>query len=275
MNFLLLSIIVPVLFLVSACASTQDGVGSIYARQNRLEAEVKELSDKLSLTDDGTGDLKTDSNIADQVFQIEVKIYDVEQRLSLFEKQLNTIINNMKKGETGSVQLPEFPDPQTKNDTHTLSDSLQNNVKKQVTGRVKQGVKTNSDMKSGENPEAKLKDAYEDTDLGKYASARRKFRSFLREYPSSQKGADAAFMIADSYYREGLYEEAVLEYQEFIDKYPNDSRVPLAYLRQPLSLMELGKKEQARLFFEILIDKYPKSQEAKEARKLIPKLRKR
>ncbi len=278
MNFLLFSIIVPVLLLVSACVATQDDVGGIYARQNRIEAKVKQLSDKLDSIDGGADELNTDPNIADQVFQLEVKIYDVEQKLSLFEKQLNTIIKN---GEIESFQLPRFPDLQNKDDTHALPGSLQDNAKKQVKGRVKQVVRTRSEQKeksetkSEKNPEAELKDAYRDTNLGKYASARRKFRSFMREYPSSQRGADAAFMIADSYYKEGLYEEAVLEYQEFIDKHPNDSRVPLAYLRQPLSLMELGKKEQARLFLEILIDKYPKSREANEAKKLIPKLRRR
>lgn len=79
-------------------------------------------------------------------------------------------------------------------------------------------------------------------------------------------------MIADSYYREELYEEAVIEYQEFIYKYSDDQRVPLAYLRQGLSFIELDKIEQARLFLKTLVDEYPDSKESDMARKLISEL---
>ena len=82
----------------------------------------------------------------------------------------------------------------------------------------------------------------------------------------------SSYWIAESYYREGQFEESILEYQRFIDTYPKDERVPLAYLKQGLSLVEIGKKEEANLFFQTLIDKYPNSDEAKTAKEKISEL---
>ncbi len=86
--------------------------------------------------------------------------------------------------------------------------------------------------------------------------------------------ADALYALADSYYRQGEFEEAILEFQKFIDMAPNHRRIPSAYLKQGLSLIYLGRAKDARFFFETLIDKYPDSEEAAVAReklKLIEK----
>src|SRR5574341_2509159 len=80
------------------------------------------------------------------------------------------------------------------------------------------------------------------------------------------KSPDDLYRTAESYYREGKFEEAVLEFQRFIDTYPQDSRVPPSYLKQGLSLIKLGRQEEAKFFLETLVDKFPESEEAKIAK---------
>lgn len=279
MKFLLLStIIFPVVILTSACVAKQDDLSSIYARQNRLEAMVKRLSENMGSLDGGRGEVRIDPDISDRVFKLEVRIYDIEQKLSLFEKQLDALIKSSGNKDLKSIQLPKFPAPRPRSEARPTFDPLQDNREERVTQEVEErddavsGSEQKVGMRDVANSEEELEEAYKDSRLGNYASARKKSRNFLREYPSSRRSDDATFMIADSYYREGLYEEAVIEYQEFIYKYSGDQRVPLAYLRQGLSFIELDKIEQARLFLKTLIDEYPDSKESDVARKLISEL---
>ena len=113
---------------------------------------------------------------------------------------------------------------------------------------------------------------YTDLSEGNYGGSREQFKLFLSKYPDSSKASDATYWIAESYYRQGEFEEAILEYQKFIDSYPKDDRVPLSYLKQGFSLIEIGREEEAKLFFQTLIDKYPKSEEASTAKEKIREL---
>jgi len=88
----------------------------------------------------------------------------------------------------------------------------------------------------------------------------------------SAKSPDALYQIAESYFREGKFDDAVLQFQNFIDTYPDDRRVPISYLNQGLSLINLGRKEEAKFFFQTLIDKFPGSEEAKKAREKLKEI---
>ncbi len=83
---------------------------------------------------------------------------------------------------------------------------------------------------------------------------------------------DAIYLKAESYYKEGKFEDAILEFQIFIDNYPQDSRVPLSYLKQGLSLINIGRKEEAKFFLQTLVDKFPESAEAKIAKEKLKEL---
>ena len=80
------------------------------------------------------------------------------------------------------------------------------------------------------------------------------------------KSPEALYRVAESYYREGKFEEAILEFQSFIDTYPQDKRAPDSYLKQGLSLIKIGRKDEAKFFLETLVDKFPESEEAKIAK---------
>lgn len=253
MKFLLISIVAVVVLFTASCVVTQDDVGGIYARQSRLERKVDKLL-KQQRSGSGESDLNRDVDrdvdLSNQLFQLEIKVYDLERKVLLFEKQADNIKNDVSDKDVVPVpplSLPALNLPEIDED-----------VQEQSEQPTKQELE-----------EALFEAADKDVALGNYANARQKFRSFLRQYPNSSKKPDAAFLIADSYYNEGFYEEAILEYQNFIDGYKDDPRVPLAYLRQPLSLIKLNKEEEARLFLQILIDKYPESSEANEAKKLM------
>ena len=244
---LLLAISIVSLY-ISSCVATQDDVGGLYARQNRLEAKVDRLSKRMRSNFIGTVS-GGDSEINDQVFQLETKVYDLEQKISMLENQIDYLEGNLQGEGVRPAPPPNAPHVATASPPgYRIPPSpSRENVPQQTQQQEQQQVEAVEEI-------TQFDVAYQEFTQGNYAKSRQNFRVFLQEDPKSSKAPDATFWIADSYYREGLYEEAILEYQSLIDIYPRDSRVPLAYLKQGLSLMKLNKNEEAKLFLQTLID---------------------
>ncbi len=251
--YLIAVVIVLPLYLAS-CVATQDDVGGLYARQNRLEAKVDKLSKEVNVVA-GKGYSSNSDNreVSNQVFQLESKVFDLEQQISKMEYQIQLLEENLTSVEVSTLKYRPVPTQQRPRPSQVEAES--------------------ATILEPEIKEPTLFDiGYKNFNNGNYAQARQNFRAFLREDPKAKQAPDATFWIADSYYKEGLYEESILEYQRLIDVYPRDPRVPLAYLKQGMGLMKLNKDEEAKLFFQTLIDKYPGSPESDEAEKKISKL---
>jgi tol-pal system protein YbgF len=251
--YLIAVVIVLPLYLAS-CVATQDDVGGLYARQNRLEAKVDKLSKEVNaVAGKGYSSNSDNREVSNQVFQLESKVFDLEQQITKMEYQIQLLEENLTSVEVSTLKyrpVPTQPRP--------------------TPGQVKAESVT---ILEPEIKEPTLFDiGYKNFNNGNYAQSRQNFRAFLHEDPKAKQAPDATFWIADSYYKEGLYEESILEYQRLIDVYPRDPRVPLAYLKQGMGLMKLNKDEEAKLFFQTLIDKYPGSPESDEAEKKISRL---
>jgi len=251
--YLIAVVIVLPLYLAS-CVATQDDVGGLYARQNRLEAKVDKLSKEVNVVA-GSGYSSNSDNreVSNQVFQLESKVFDLEQQITKMEYQIQLLEENLTSVEVSTLKsrpVPTQPRPRPVQVEAESATILEPEIKEPTLFDI----------------------GYKNFNNGNYAQARQNFRAFLREDPKAKQAPDATFWIADSYYKEGLYEESILEYQRLIDVYPRDPRVPLAYLKQGMGLMKLNKDEEAKLFFQTLIDKYPGSPESDEAEKKISRL---
>ncbi|MEM7007665.1 MAG: tol-pal system protein YbgF [Thermodesulfobacteriota bacterium] len=225
------------------CVATQGDVSSVYARQTRLEAKMERLSQQVNALQTGgvSGGGGADIQLREQVAQLETQVKDLNRSYASLEARVN------QGGPTG---LPTPPGPPPI------------------------GTEGGSELPSlnVESEEYIFNQGYTELSEGNYSGSREQFKLYLSKYPNSSKASDATYWIAESYYRQGEFEEAILEYQKFIDSYPKDDRVPLSYLKQGLSLIEIGREEEAKLFFQTLIDKYPQSEEAKTAKEKIREL---
>ena len=260
--YLIVAVITLPLFLAS-CVATQDDVGGLYARQNRLEAKVDKLSKEVNVVaGKGYSEQSDSREVSNQVFQLESKVFDLEQQIAQLENKIEFLETNMDSVVANSISSRPAPTPRP---VQPIPRPTQGQVESESVAVLEPEVE--------KFKEPTLFDiGYKNFNDGNYAQSRQNFRAFLREEPKAKQAPDATFWIADSYYREGLYEESILEYQRLIDVYPRDPRVPLAYLKQGMGLMKLNKDEEAKLFFQTLIDKYPGSPEADEARKKISEL---
>jgi tol-pal system protein YbgF len=106
----------------------------------------------------------------------------------------------------------------------------------------------------------------------RYAEARQKFDTFIREFPKNPLVPNSYYWIGESYYAEKKYEDAILSYETVIKKYSNDNKVKAAMLKQGFAFIELGDKKTGKVILERLIEKYPRSAEAEMAEKKIAEI---
>ncbi len=111
------------------------------------------------------------------------------------------------------------------------------------------------------------KDAYETYHKGDLEGARRKFETFLKQYPNTELSDNAQFWIGETYYLRKDYERAILEYEKAIVKYPEGDKIPAALFKQALAFLELGDKTNAKNLLKRVIEKYPQSDQAEAAKK--------
>jgi tol-pal system protein YbgF len=111
------------------------------------------------------------------------------------------------------------------------------------------------------------KDAYETFQKGDLEGARRKFETFLKQYPNTELSDNTQFWIGETFYLKKDYEKAILEYEKAIVKYPEGDKIPSALFKQALAFLELGDKTNARNLFRRVIERYPQSDQAEMAKK--------
>jgi len=99
-----------------------------------------------------------------------------------------------------------------------------------------------------------------------------RFREFLQTYPASDYADDAAYWMADCYYKMGNYKIAVLRFDDVVRRHPTSDKAPEALYRQGEGLLHLGATEAAETAFQRVINEYPDSRRAREARRQLEAL---
>jgi outer membrane protein assembly factor BamD len=112
-----------------------------------------------------------------------------------------------------------------------------------------------------------------------YEDARIVFNQILEEAPDSRERILALRLLADSYYKEQLYDEAKLSYRKFRELYPTNKYADHALYFQAMSdfrQVDIAQRDQSRTHnaleeFNQLIADFPKSPFTQKA---IPKVKK-
>jgi tol-pal system protein YbgF len=117
------------------------------------------------------------------------------------------------------------------------------------------------------------RDAYETFQRGDQEGAKKKFETFLKQYPNTELSDNAQYWIAEIYYQKKDYERAVLEYEKVTAKYPEGDKVPAAMFKQALAFIELGDRANGRNILKRVMERYPHSDQADMARRRLEGLK--
>ena len=95
------------------------------------------------------------------------------------------------------------------------------------------------------------------------------FRKFLQTYADSAYADDAAYWMADCYFKDGDYRTAVLRFDDVAARYPTGNKAADALYRQGEALLRMGPRfgKAAGEAFERVLREYPDSARAPEAKR--------
>ena len=105
-----------------------------------------------------------------------------------------------------------------------------------------------------------------------YEAAFGKFQDFVKKYPRSSIAPTAQFYAGECLYQQQRYEEAILEYQKVIKKYGRSQRVSNALLKQAFSFNYIGDKTSAKLLLQKLSRDFPNTYSGKVAKERLSEM---
>ena len=114
----------------------------------------------------------------------------------------------------------------------------------------------------GESPQKLWDTSFADYTQAHYDLAVLGFDAYIKEFPKSDKAADAQVYIGNSYLNAGQNEKAVAAYDQAILTYPSANALPEAYYKKGLALQNLKQLDAAREAYEAVVKKYPESSAA-------------
>lgn len=262
----------------SACAhySQQDGeqlqaeVYAIGTRLEALESKVDEIastqsqhSETLSKLVAEVGDLNLAARRNDADFGVQLE--DVMQALARLEGSTTMLDERVSSLESATTAAKEEFDLRLENLSGT-----------EGTSSGAQAPAGGGEQELLTNPRAALDEAQKRIERGSPEPARRLVRELILRQEKNRSfrryEARAQFLIAESYFAEGSYQQAAAEYNKVRKSYPKSSEVPGAYLKLGLCFERLGLPKDAKLFYETLIKQYPRSDAAKSARTRLKQL---
>ena len=198
-----------------------------------------------------------------------------------FEKRLNeSIQKNSEDIEKIKLMISELSKLiDNINATYVTKDeynSLVNDVNKfkdLVASELKQDTQSKksekSDFENLSNAEIAQK-AQEYFDKKYYTNAIEAYEYLIENH---YKPAYAHYMIGEMKYRRKNYSDAIAYFKESASLYSKASYMPNLLLHTAVSMDRTGDKKNAKSFYEGLITSYPKSQEAKDAKKLLKQMK--
>jgi tol-pal system protein YbgF len=200
-------------------------------------------------------------------YSVEKSLKDTSGETELLQVQMTTIERNIKEinekitalentfeGQREAMLRPQ-QEPEVKPEEPVIEPQLQDEDSRSLLDKVKT-----------------YEDAYNNFKEKKYAEARKKFESFLKQYPQDDLSDNAQFWIAETYYWEKDYENAILSYEIVLKKYKDSQKAPNAFLKQGLSFIELGDKKTGKIILEQVKERFPDTREAELAKNYLKDL---
>jgi tol-pal system protein YbgF len=213
----------------------------------KLEIEVS----KLKRSSAATGGRTDFADLAAELEQLRDAVAQLEGRLEVAEHRSEEAVREARAARLDAAGTsPVFEDPA-------------GGAASPAPGEV------DEESQSASSELRAYRDGYNSWRTDDYGACIDRFQEFLQTYPSSDYGDDAAYWMADCYFKQGDYQTAILRFDDVAGRYPTSGKAPEALYRQGEALLRLGPRygKAARRAFERVINEYPNSPRAEQARR--------
>ena len=186
-----------------------------------------------------------------------------KEMLSAKIKQLEVMVEDLKKELARPV-----PVVTTKEEPKKLIHGV---IEKEEPKKTEEAAKDDESEEDKTDVKDAYMAAYDSYKEDRTVEARDKFKALIMDYSENEYSDNARFWIAESYYKDGNYEDAILAYEELFKKNPDSDKIPGAMLKQGLAFYALKDQKTGMIILERLVDKFPESDQAKLAIKKMQK----
>jgi len=228
--------------------ASQDSFNAIRESQAAIQSQLSAVAKDIQVLN---------GRFEEHKYSVEKTLKDTSGETELLQVQMTTIESQIKEinekiialensiGGQREVMLKPQQEPEVKPEEPVIAPQPQDEASHSLLDKVKT-----------------YENAYNAFKEKNYADSRKKFETFLKEYPQDDLSDNAQFWIAETYYWEKDYENAILSYEIVLKKYKDSQKAPNAFLKQGLSFIELGDKKTGKIILEQVKERYPDSREA-------------
>lgn len=117
-----------------------------------------------------------------------------------------------------------------------------------------------------DNENSDYQEAFGMFKIGRFKGSISKFKSFIKNYPTSKLIPSSHYWIGNSYYAMRDFKRAIDVQKELVKNFPDSAKVPDAMLNIASSQKEINHKTAAKKTLNELIAKYPISDAAEKAK---------
>jgi TolA-binding protein len=240
----------------------QNILGSIV---EAIKAVNTRIDDQAKTTSKGMADQKlVIDNLTNTVREIREKLDDNNVRLG----SLNQEVEALRQGLQQLNARPAVPESTT-SDAGTAPTGAIPGVADGGTAPISAPPPP---VGLGTSPQKLYDEAYADYTLAQWDLAISGFEAVIKNFPRSERAADAQAYIGHSYLQAGKNDKAVEAYEAAIRNYPGAPALPEAYYKKGVALKALKRLDDARTAFEYVVKTYPDSNAASLARQGLAQL---
>lgn len=243
-----------------------DGLKSIYEGQN---LNIKEIKDKIN-----TNDVNNNQNIKDSDIQnLQEQISNNTKNIQLLKDSLNDINESIS-------QIQEILSSEIKKQNNNSTESLNTNRIINSDNNATKPQSNTLESKEDSNDVQFDKDVTRRGDIFKEARTltyAKKFDEAIARYKwfieIDYKKAESNYMLGNISYEQNYYNDAIYYYKESAILDDKATYMPRLLLNSANSFRVLKDTENAKKFYNSLLSLFPNSNEAKEAKTQLNKLK--
>ena len=111
-----------------------------------------------------------------------------------------------------------------------------------------------------------LSQAYQDCRRGNYDLGIQTLREFLRIYPNTDRSDNAQFWIGVCNFGKEAYPAAIEAWDALLRDYPSSDKIAEARVKKGEALERLGRRKEALVLYRYVLEHYPNSEAARVAK---------
>jgi tol-pal system protein YbgF len=249
------------LLLLSVLISCNTGYAALFddkgARQERAaqQEQMKILEARITKLEEA-------NNLA--IVGLHNQIEELRHELSKLNGQIEVLANDIELSQ--NRQKDFYIDLDSRLRRIEQPDAASDTVSSDTNSSVVEGGPSASNTVATDDENSDYQEAFGMFKIGRFKGAISKFKSFIKNYPTSKLVPSSHYWIGNSYYAMRDFKRAIDVQKKLVKDFPDSAKAPDAMLNIASSQKEINHKTAAKKTLKDLIAKYPISDAAEKAK---------